>query len=355
MRPKAVIVGCGALGLGFVAERLAPDYDLCLVDVRAKEDLLRQIVQRQSFTVNLCGLESIQARTVAGTFDTAFSDAHDGDAALSQALAQADLVLTVTGRRLLDTVVSIIAPALNARLLPAWVLFCENGLNIAERYRQAFGSHVVLVDTVMSRMCRFDGVDGDAYRPIWPGNDLSLVVEDYSYWPLDATLCQGGPFSAVFSLVSPDKFLLWEDIKLYMHNGMHAFVAYRAHLEGIEHFADTPTRIRAAAREVMFTEVIPAIARTHACAARQDLDSYGQSLLSRFFSPFFNDSIERGARGIEEKLAPGERLAGGCAYIRRAGIEPVGYAQTIDVAKAILARRRSATETNAQPGPSKIQ
>jgi len=33
-RPKvqAVIIGAGALGLGFLAERLAPDYDLCLAE-----------------------------------------------------------------------------------------------------------------------------------------------------------------------------------------------------------------------------------------------------------------------------------------------------------------------------------
>jgi hypothetical protein len=33
MKHKAVIVGAGALGLGFLAERLAHDYDLCLADV----------------------------------------------------------------------------------------------------------------------------------------------------------------------------------------------------------------------------------------------------------------------------------------------------------------------------------
>ena len=332
MRPKAVVVGCGALGLGFVAERLASAYDLCLVDVRGKEDFLGQLVAQRSFTVNLCTLEGIRAETVGGPFATAFSDAQEGDAALSQALAQADLVLTVTGRKLLGKVVSTIAPALNVRSRKVWVLFCENGLHIAEGYRPAFGAHVILVDTVMSRMCRFDDSASEAYRPIWPGYDSSLVVEDYSYWPLDATLCGEGPFSDVFSLVSPAEFLLWEDIKLYMHNGMHAFVAYRACLEGVQHFADTPAWIRTAALEVMLSEVVPAIAHTHAWAEREQLDRYGRSLLARFFNPFFNDSIERGTRGIEDKLAPGERLAGGCAYIRRAGIEPVGYAQTIDVA-----------------------
>ena len=50
MRPLAVIVGSGALGLGFVAERLAPDYDLCLADVRAQEARLLRLEIQQSYT-----------------------------------------------------------------------------------------------------------------------------------------------------------------------------------------------------------------------------------------------------------------------------------------------------------------
>jgi hypothetical protein len=46
---------------------------------------------------------------------------------------------------------------------------------------------------------------------------------------------------------------------------------------------------------------------------------------------------------VEEKLAPGERLEAGCAYIRRSGIEPRGYAGTLEAAREILSRRRQAS------------
>jgi len=41
---------------------------------------------------------------------------------------------------------------------------------------------------------------------------------------------------------------------------------------------------------------------------------------------------------VADKLAPDERLLSGCKYIRRAGIEPRGYAKTIQAAEEILAR-----------------
>jgi mannitol-1-phosphate 5-dehydrogenase len=339
-QPKAVIIGAGALGLGFLAERLASDYDLCLADLSSNEKLLRQIKDDQGFTLNLCRLEDVSSKRVVGHFQVVLTDSPEDRVKLEQALREADLVLTVTGRNLLDKVVETIAPAMNERVKKGWLLFCENGRHIATSYADSFGPQTVLVDTVMSRMCRFGSPQKDTYEPLWPGNDRTLVVEEYSLLPLSADLCGSGPFGPMFTLVSHAEFLLWEDIKLYMHNGMHAFVSYHAFLEGAELFCDTPHRIRREARQVMLEEVVPAIVRTHACARQEEIEGYGLGLLERFFNPHFGDTIERGVRGVEAKLAPDERLAGGCEYIRGAGIKPQGYAKTIQAAKEILARQK---------------
>jgi len=334
-----VIIGAGALGLGFLAERLASHYDVCLADLSPTEKLLRQIKINQGFTVNLCSLEGVSPRRVAGRFQVALSDTPEGRGKLDQAFREADLVLTATGRTLLDKVVGTIAPTMNQRVKKGWLLFCENGRHIAASYADSFRPQTVLVDTVMSRMCRFGSAQESAYEPLWPGNDKTLVVEDYSFLPLSADLCHPGPFGPTFSLVSHAEFLLWEDMKLYMHNGMHAFVSYAAFLEGVERFSDTPPWIRGEARQVMLEEVVPAIVRTHACAQEQEIERYGLVLLERFYNPYFGDTIERGVRDVASKLAPDERLAGGCEYIRRGGIEPNGYAKTIRAAREILARQ----------------
>jgi mannitol-1-phosphate/altronate dehydrogenase len=339
-RPKAVILGAGALGLGFLAERTASHYDLCLADLSSKEDLLRQIEADQCFTINVCSLEGVYPKQVAGCFKVTLTDTPEGRDELDQALNEADLVFTATGKQLLDDVVLMIAPAMNRRVKRGWLLFCENGRHIAASYARSFGPQTVLVDTVMSRMCRLGSAQESAYQSLWPGSERALVVEDYGFLPLSADLCRSGPFGPMFSLVSHAEFLLWEDIKLYMHNGMHAFVSYHAFLEGAELLTDTPPRIRQEAEQVILEELVPAIVRTHPRARQKEIEEYGLGLLERFFNPFFGDTIERGIRGVADKLAPDERLVGGCEYIKRAGIEPRGYATTIQAAEEILARQK---------------
>ncbi len=334
-RPKAVIIGAGALGLGFLAERMASDYDLCLADLAGRSGILGQIERNQGFAVKICGLDESRVAQVTGSFEVAAMDDSDR---LDHALREADLILTATGRKALDSIVPRIAPALSDGR-KRWLLFCENGLNIAATYKPSFGGSVVLADTVMSRMCRMAEPGEAGFAPMWPGSGESLVVEEYGFIPLDAGVCAGGPFSPAFTLVSPEDFLCWEDMKLYLHNGVHAFVAYHGYLGGARLFKDVSPALRTRARRLALEEVAPAIARTHPTVSAGMIEEYGLGLLERFVSPAFNDTISRGIRGTAEKLAPGERLLGGCEYIRAARIEPVEYSSTIEAAKQVIQSR----------------
>ena len=337
---QAVIIGAGALGLGFLAERLAPDYDLCLADIGAKRGQLTELARQQSYTLNVCSLSGITRRKVAGSFESALSDTPAGVEKLREKVSAAHLVLTCAGKKNLRRLFAGIAPAINGRG-KHWVLLCENGFHLAAQHAECLPPQAVLVDTVMSRMCRFAGPEeSGVYAPLWASARDALVVEEYAFLPLDGGVCRGGPFSPAFSLVSPEEFLLWEHIKLFLHNGLHAFVSYHAHLEGVKLFCEVPARIRDRAAEVALREIVPAILKTHACARPEQVEEYAQALLKRFFNPYLNDTIERGIRGIEEKLRPGERLLGGCEFIERAGIEPRGYASTVQAARQILARQR---------------
>ena len=339
MAAKAVIVGAGALGLGFLAEKMAGDYDFCLVDVTSQAEQLRRIEQNQGYVVNICTAEGIVNRKVSAAFATAFSDGDDRTD-LDHALQEAELVLTATSRNILDIIVALIAPPLNARGSRVHLLFCENGHDIAGDYRKDFSEKTTLVDTIMSRMCRFaDAQEEKDYQPLWPGCETALVVEEYGVIPLDKELCAGGAFSPAFTMVSREEFLAWEDIKLYLHNGMHAFIACHAFLTGARFFPETPDDIREMARNAVLAELVPAILQTHPVTQRAEVEQYGLGLLQRFFNPFFNDSIERGTRGLEQKLAAGERLRGGCELIKNAGVEPTQFATAISAAQTILAQK----------------
>lgn len=331
-RPRAVIVGAGALGLGFLAERLCSDYDLCLADLAPRVRVLQRIAAEQGFAMNVCHDGRLEVRAVRG----AFSAATVGEEAFADAVSQAELVLTAAGTRALSDVVKVLAPVLGQSRRRTWVLFCENGLDIAVRFGNAFAARVTPVDTVMSRMCRFAEPGESGYAPLWPGHPERLVAESYPAMPLDRSRCEGGPFTGAFDLVESCEFRMWEDVKLFMHNGMHAFLSYHAFLEGTRRFPEVSPELRAEARRVMREELVPAVLFHHPWARRERIEAYALGLLDRFVDPCFNDSIARGVRGVEEKLAPGERLLAGRDYIREAGIEPRGYADTIEAAHRIL-------------------
>ncbi len=137
-RPRAVIIGAGALGLGFLAERMAEDYELCLADLASRAPFLKRIQDDQGYAVNLCQPAGREVVAVQGSFAAA-SIGSTARGAFAHALRQADLVLTAVGSRALPDVVKIIAPSLNGSGRPVWLLFCENGLDIAARHRAAFG------------------------------------------------------------------------------------------------------------------------------------------------------------------------------------------------------------------------
>ncbi len=198
-------------------------------------------------------------------------------------------------------------------------------------------------------MCRFADPDETGYEPLWPGSAQRLVVEEYASIPVDRALCQQGPFTSVFDLVESADFKMWEDMKLFMHNGLHAFMSYHAWLAGARRFPDIAAALRAEALRIMQEELVPAVIFHHPHAAQDRIESYGRELLERLVNPFFNDSIERGIRGAEEKLAPGERLLGGRDYISEAGIEPRGYATTIEAARRIVALKQAADAAAENP------
>ena len=170
--------------------------------------------------------------SVAGSFETILADYSGDRTRYERALREADIVLTVTGRNVLDRVVDLIGPAMNIQDKKQWLLFCENGLDVAATYASRFDSSVVAMDTVMSACAGSRMTKRKHTNRCGPGLYRRLLWRITDFLPLDIDKAQDGPFSPKFTLVTHEEFLCWEYIKFYMHNGAHAFVSYHAHLEG---------------------------------------------------------------------------------------------------------------------------
>ena len=69
MSGKVVIIGAGALSLGFLGERLAPDYELIFADKNIKAHLLKELQNQQQYILNICHLDGIESVSIQGRFN----------------------------------------------------------------------------------------------------------------------------------------------------------------------------------------------------------------------------------------------------------------------------------------------
>lgn len=344
MRKKAVIIGTGALSLGFLGERLTPDYEITFVDKGFKALLLKELQGQQQYILNICHFDGIELFTVQGQFNTFNLDQDNEKNDFYEALTEADLIFTAVGNQNLPGIISEIASILNSQLRENYILICENGRNLAQTYQKYFKKSKVF-DTVMSRMCRFAALEEKNYISLLKSLPDKLVVESYDYLPLNHGACSPERFSPVFTLIEPEIFATWEDIKFFAHNGIHAFIAYHAFLKGYKYFSDVDQKLKEKAEKTMFNEIIPALHRAHPHFPFRELNEYGENLLERIYNPFFHDSIERGIRGILEKLKPNERLVSGLRFIYHQGIKPVHFASAILAGYKIASKLKSLPES----------
>jgi len=344
MIKRVVIIGTGALALGFLGERLAPGYEITFIDKNIKASFLEELQNQQQYNLNICYRDGIESVSVQGRFNVINLDQDKEKNNFYKVLTEADLIFTTVGNQNLPIVISQIVPILNAQPRENHILLCENGRNLAQTYQKYFKASKV-VDTVMSRMCRFASHGESGYMPLWKDLPDRLVVESYDFLQLNEAVCLTNQFSPVFTLVEPEIFATWEDIKFFAHNGAHAFIAYHAFLDGIKYFSDVDQILKEKAEKMMFNETIPALHRAHPHFPHRELRDYGENLLERIYNPFFHDSIERGIRGILEKLKPNERLVSGLRFIHHQGIKPVHFASAILAGYKIVSKLELLPET----------
>jgi len=342
-----VVMGAGALGLGFLGPEVGADYHMVYVDIPEKSDLLDHMTRAGEYTFNETG-PSARAVTVRDARGICTSDA----GAVAQALAGADLVFTAVGEPNLEKVAPTLAAAAAGRdpSRPFRILCCENGIEIARKCRAhveralgaSAGGRLIVGDTVMGRMCKIVSPPEPHVAPIAPGLDWSVCAEPFFGIPVAAPAMAGlDEPGAAFQVMTEAEFAAQEDVKMMAHNGLHAFLAFLGHLRGKRYFCELTgdAEIMGMASAMLLDEAGEAMLRKHGPALdRNFYRNYAPTILRRITCPGLHDEIARGTRGVMRKLEPWERLVGGLRTIAGQGIEPRIYA--VGLAGAVLVAQR---------------
>ena len=341
-----VVLGAGALGLGFIGPELAPRCRITYLDIPAKADLLDHLRQAGRYTFNETGVP-MRAVEVSGVSGLVMDSPE-----AAQALDAADVVITAVGEPNLPKVGPALARVALSRTpeRPMRILCAENGVDIAHKLRAAveaaaqheLSAMLLVGDTVMGRMCKIVEHPEPPVRPVAPGLGWAVVAEPYFGIPVEAHAVAGlAGLPPAVRPQPPEVFSASEDVKMLSHNGLHAVISCLGYLRGRQYFDELrqDADIMELARRLLVQEAGAALLAKHRAALdRNEYLNYSDWILRRVTCPVLHDPIDRGVRGIMRKLQPWERLVYSVRTVARQGIEPQAFATGLAAAVEVALR-----------------
>jgi mannitol-1-phosphate 5-dehydrogenase len=288
---KALIIGAGAIGRGFLPWIFTEEYQLTYFD--SNTELTELLAQQNYFTTHLSDFSSLHAKRVFATFIS--SDEH-----LSEEISTYDLCFISVGPRNVEHL-----PLCLSKLeCPAFSL--ENDSKTVDRIREKFGLHHVyfgVPDVISSCTASQASLAEDPLSLHTEDGVLYLDSEGYEQiiHKLNKTV------SASQSSIDKE----W-DAKLYLHNTPHCIAAYLGYQNECDYLHEAMSI--ASVRDIV-EGVIEETLLSLKASKKYDhkfLESYAQKEVNRFSDPLLFDPVKRVARHPLRKLRrrPNGRLLG---------------------------------------------
>jgi mannitol-1-phosphate 5-dehydrogenase len=314
---KAVIVGTGRVGCGFVGPALqAAGHELVFV---GRNPLVVENLGR----VGRYRVRLIQARHVKEIVVDRVRSIHASNSeAVAREVAAADLVATAVGAENMSAAGALLAPGLSRRSRPVNVLAFENLVDAGPRLRALVAERLnepgpstarhgfagALVYRVIARRL------GDPLGE----QPLTFVGDPPSAFKVEA---QGlaAPLPAVPGMDLVNDYQAWIRSKLYIFGAGHATAGYLGYLKGYRyvHSAVRDPEIRAVTVGAMAEGQRGVAARYRAEAAGGPADL--RAILARFENAALYDPVWRVGRDPCRKLRWDDRLVGAARLAEEAG------------------------------------
>lgn len=334
---KAVIIGAGRIGRGFVASLLKRN-KIALSFFDVSPALVQELTDHQNYTVHVLG--NAEKNTVIDHYQAhLLSDQEQ----LQAALEASDIVITAVGGKNLESVGEEISGAYHksyqAGKTPKNIFItCENWLSPAEDLQNAIlqGLSTEERETFLAENDVTQAVIRASGTSAPPGydlkNSLDTWVQDYWEIPVDR--------ARIKNLAVPDlnffKFnadfgnMLYQ--KIYTNNTSVALIAYLGSLKGytvLSDAANDPEIVKIL--EQGYEEI------NHALISQLNVSTESQEEFSRLAKEKYQDKtiiddVNRIARDPLRKLAPTDRLIGPAQMAIESGIKPEALSLAIAAA-----------------------
>ena len=329
MKEELLIFGAGALSLGFLGPMLAEDYRLIFCDLDVKKDLIKFLQKENGYLVNICDKKIVPLK-ILGVTALNLSVAEEREK-IKKILKRSKIVFTAVGSKGIDETLNFIKEnSGEGRKERLYVFSAENDKTILKRWQDRLGEKIKLCDTIMGRMCRIEH-PGEYYQSVGPGLEEAVIAEDFYGLPVpDEIYFSAGLKGKAWQPMPEEEFTARSYLKLFGHNGAHAYLAYLGALQGFKYFHQVNSKLLTEVGFLLNKEVGPAILYEYGNSLSQtEVKKYCKRLIERIANRTFSDTIERGIRNSLHKITSGERLIEGARFILKNGIVPKYFCRMI--------------------------
>ena len=329
MKEEILIFGTGALSLGFLGPMLSEDYRLIFCDLDVKKNLIKFLREENSYLVNVCS-NKVTPLKVSGV--TAFNlSLEEERKEIEKILKRVKIVFTAVGLKGIDGALDFIREKSGKdRREKLYIFSAENDKTALKRWKDKLGEKIRLCDTIMGRMCRIDH-PGKYYQPFGSGQEEAIIAENFYGLPVPAQIyVHAGLKGKAWQPMPEEEFTARSYLKLFGHNGAHAYLSYFGALQGIKYFHQVNSKLISEVKLLLNEEVGPAILHTYGNSlSSKEVKEYFRKLVKRIISKSFSDTIERGIRNSLHKITSGERWVEGARFILDNGIIPKYFCRII--------------------------
>ncbi|MCS7301027.1 MAG: hypothetical protein NZ556_05685 [Fimbriimonadales bacterium] len=322
--------GAGKIGRGFLAQLYArSEFETVFVEPRT--EIVESLNRHRSCWIEWTddGRETIAPVSAIHATDVD---------AVAEAFTRAAVASTAVGLNALPSLAPLIAAGLRRRATenptPLNLLLGENALNADTVLRDALLSalnpnehdllHLLgLVRCIVGRQAVAE----------LPGDPPGVRVDRYSQLLVDADALIGEP-PPILGLQPVRPFELYMQRKLYLHNGLHALIAYLGAQRG---YKTIQQALQDSELHALFVQGANALARAFLKLHPFDpAEHYAtvQDILQRIQDPHLDDPIPRVAREPLRKLRPDDRLVGAYKLLVAQGEDPTPFRRAILAALA---------------------
>jgi len=306
---KAIQIGAGNIGRGFIGELLAHSgFEVTFVD--ANNTVVELINELKNYTVHVLDNEKRDEKVEN------VSALNINDEKLMDAILEADIMTTAVGVNILSRIAETLAKGIKNRLANGVeknlnIIACENAVGASEVLKEEIFKY--LTEEEKETVDKYVGFPNSSVDRIVPPvsekmeNPLDVVVENYYEWNVDRNGFRG-EIPEINGMNLTGNLIAYVERKLFTLNTGHAITAYLGNLRGYKTIEESINDNEI--YEVVYHAMVES---GDGLVKKYDFDreahlKYIDKIIARFRNPYLQDDIKRVGREPIRKLSKGDRL-----------------------------------------------